>query len=38
MFDWIPNAPTIGGTVNVGSKQTASARNLLSLVGVQGSS
>ena len=28
MFDWIPDAPPIEGIVNVGSKQTASARNL----------
>ena len=28
MFDWIPNAPPIGGTVNMGCRQTASAWNL----------
>ena len=36
MFDWIPNASPIGGTVNVGSKQNASAWNLQLLAGVLG--
>ena len=38
MFDWIPNASLIRGTVSVGSKQTASAWNLQAQAGVQGSS
>ena len=35
MFDWIPNAPPIGDTVNVRWRQIASARNLWSQADVQ---
>ena len=38
MFDWIPNVLPIGGTVNVGCKQTATAWNLQPQAGVEGGS
>ena len=28
MFNWIPNAPPIGGSVNMGCRKTATAWNL----------
>ena len=37
MFDWTPNSPPIGGTVNGRCRWTESPRNLLPQAGVQGS-